>query len=224
VTKGARVVFSTGRTGKAKHAAAMRRLGLALGVLDAAWPEAARETRARTRLVLPLDEPGLVSFSMASRPGVSYINLRGKSVLDLADDLLHETAHHRLHTIESRVRLFVRTVPDSPGGGDLRYWSPWRRSASRPRDLPLVLHVRLSRGASRADRPDCRARRRPRGSPAHRHGAVARAERRGAGGAPPDRSLSSRSPRCGVARRPDEGRAETRRPDRAIAVRGDSAR
>lgn len=84
---------------------ARRRFGLALAIVDAAWPQAGAEIRARTRLVLPLEEPGLVSFSMASRPGVSYINLRAKTLVDLADDLLHETAHHRLHAIETRRQL-----------------------------------------------------------------------------------------------------------------------
>src|SRR5207249_959327 len=89
-----------GSCGGAARARARRRLGAALAIVDAAWPEAGEEIRLRTRLVLPLDEPGLVSFSLVSRPGVSFINLRGKSTLDLADDLLHETAHHRLHAIE----------------------------------------------------------------------------------------------------------------------------
>src|SRR5207244_3649823 len=84
-----------------------------------AWPGAGREVRVRTRLVLPLDEPGLVSFSMASRPGVSFLNVRGKTILDLADDLLHETAHHRLHAIEERSRLFTnRALEDRDGAGE----------------------------------------------------------------------------------------------------------
>src|SRR5206468_1561077 len=70
--------------------AAARRFGAALALIDAVWPEAGAEVRARTRLVLPLAERGLVSFSLPSRPGVSFINLRGKTVIDLADDLLHE--------------------------------------------------------------------------------------------------------------------------------------
>lgn len=120
------------------------RLGRALDILQAVWPEAAEEVRARTRLVLPLAEPGLVSFSLPSRPGVSFINLRGKTLTDLADDMLHEAAHHRLHAVEERTRLFsepraagVDRRPREPASmrmgsvafeGDApRYWSPWRR-------------------------------------------------------------------------------------------------
>ncbi len=117
------------RRGSLRAAAdrARRRLASALAVVDAAWPEAGREIRARTRLVLPLSEPGLVSYSHMHRPGVSYVNLRGKSILDLADDLLHETAHHRLHAIEARTSLFpARHARRSED--ETRYFSPWRRS------------------------------------------------------------------------------------------------
>lgn len=103
-----------------------RRLGLAVAIVEAAWPEAGAEIRARTRLVVPAQEPGLVSYSLLSRPGVSFINLRGKTLLDLADDLLHETAHHRLHAIEDTTPLFVASG-DPAGGEEPRYFSPWRR-------------------------------------------------------------------------------------------------
>lgn len=106
------------------------RLGRALAIVEAAWPEAAWEIRRRTRQVLTLDEPGLVSYSLPSRPGVSFINVRGKSLLDLADDLLHETAHHRLHAIEDACSLF-RKMRGSAGKDEPRFWSPWRR-ARRP--------------------------------------------------------------------------------------------
>jgi len=112
-----------------------RRLGRALALLDAAWPEAGAEARRRTRLVLPLAEPGLVSFSLPARPGVSFINLRGKSIVDLADDLLHETAHHRLHAIERRRRLVPASALEE---GAPRFWSPWRRA---PRPARGILHA-----------------------------------------------------------------------------------
>jgi len=108
--------------------AAARRFGAALALVDAVWPEAAEEVRCRTRLVLPLTEPGLVSFSLPSRPGVSFINPRGKTLVDLADDLLHETAHHRLHAIERRGAI---VTVKARGDEAPRFWSPWRR-AQRP--------------------------------------------------------------------------------------------
>ncbi len=115
------------RAAKRRSEQVARRLGLALEVVDTAWPEAGAEIRNRTRLILPLDEPGLVSYSLLHRPGVTFINLRGKTLVDLADDLLHETAHHRLHAVEDATPLF----PLRPRDDDMLYWSPWRR-AQRP--------------------------------------------------------------------------------------------
>jgi len=106
-------------------------LGNALSLLRRAWPEGHAEVEAHTRVVVPLRERNTVSFSMPSRPGVSYINLEGKSLVNLADDLLHETAHHRLHLLEEAGPL----VRDD---GDVLYHSPWRRA---PRPVRGLLHA-----------------------------------------------------------------------------------
>ena len=117
-------VVSKEESGTPSASAAARRLGRALAVVDAAWSEAGQEIRAGTRLVLTPEERGLVSYSHLHRRGVSYIRLLGKTILDLADDLLHETAHHRLHALEERTTLFASAPPD---GEEVRYFSPWRR-------------------------------------------------------------------------------------------------
>ena len=93
--------------------------------------QAWQQTEHYTELVVPLDEPGTVSYSYASRPGVSYINVRGKRLLELVDDLLHEATHHKLHAIEELAPL----VDDD---GLQEWWSPWRR-AWRP--LRGILHA-----------------------------------------------------------------------------------
>jgi len=69
---------------------------------------------------------------MLSRPGVSYINVRDKSAIDLADDVVHETAHHRLHALEEA------EGPLDEDDGEPRYHSPWRRSV---RPLRGILHA-----------------------------------------------------------------------------------
>ena len=109
-----------------------RRLSSALGLLRAAWKEAHAEVLAHTRVVVPLMERGTVSYSLPDRPGTSYINMWGKSVVDLADDLLHETAHHRLHGLEET------EGPLDLDDGEPRYFSPWRRSI---RPLHGILHA-----------------------------------------------------------------------------------
>ncbi len=116
---------------RARAGTGSRRLAAALELLDRAWPEAREAVERHTRVIVPLTEANTVSFSMPSRPGVSYINLTGKSLVDLADDLLHETAHHMLHVIEASGAL----VNDD---GEPRYVSPWRRS---PRPVRGILHA-----------------------------------------------------------------------------------
>jgi hypothetical protein len=107
-----------------------RRLGRALALVDAAWPGAGGEIRHRTWLVVPLVEPGTVSYSLIARPGISYINVFRGSLLDLSDDLLHESAHHRLHAWEETAEM-VRDPHET------RFYSPWRRTM---RPVHGILH------------------------------------------------------------------------------------
>ena len=110
------------------------RLARALRLVALSWPEGAREIRRRTAMVVPVLERRLVSYSLAARPGVSFINVRGKRTVDLADDLLHETAHHLLHEAQELVDLLVRGPETEETQA---YDSPWRR-ARRP--LHGILH------------------------------------------------------------------------------------
>lgn len=99
------------------------RLSRALRIVRLAWPAGHREILSRTIMVVPVHEPRLISYSLASRPGISFINLRGKRLIDLADDLLHETAHHRLHDLEELAPLLRRgSATDEVQAFD----SPWR--------------------------------------------------------------------------------------------------
>ena len=107
------------------------RLARALALVDHAWPAAGEEIRRRTWLLVPLLEPGTVSYSRLALPGISYINVSRGALLDLADDLLHETAHHRLHAWQE-LADFTRHTDSGP-----HYYSPWRRS---PRPLNGILH------------------------------------------------------------------------------------
>jgi len=111
-----------------------QRLASALRIVRMSWPEAHREIERRTFMVVPIREPGTVSYSMAARPGISFINVTGKSLIDLADDLLHETAHHRLHDLQGTADFMV------PGPETLEveaFDSPWRGTR---RPLHGLLH------------------------------------------------------------------------------------
>ena len=106
------------------------RLARALALAEKAWPRGGKEIRERTWMVVPLSERGTVSYSQMARPGISYINVFRGSLLNLTDDLLHETAHHRLHALQE-VEPLLRD------GGDSVYYSPWRRTF---RPLNGILH------------------------------------------------------------------------------------
>jgi len=111
------------------------RLAKALRLVHLSWPEGHAEILRRTRMVVPVHEPGTVSWSLAARPGISFINVFGKTLLDLADDLLHETAHHRLHDQEEIETLLV---PGPQTSEVQAFHSPWR-GARRP--LHGLLHA-----------------------------------------------------------------------------------
>jgi hypothetical protein len=110
------------------------RLAMAMRLLAIAWPQAHREIVRRTAMVVPVREKGLVSYSLAARPGVSFINVTGKPPLHLADDLLHETAHHLLHDAQEIERYLVR----GPDTEEVQAFdSPWRGTR---RPLHGILH------------------------------------------------------------------------------------
>jgi len=114
-----------------RSGSALRRFEQALALIDAGWPAAGRWVRRRTVKVVPLIEPGTVSYSLRARPGVSFICTARKTILQLADDLVHENAHHELHWREALGEL-------ERSDGSPAYYSPWRRSM---RPLRGIVHA-----------------------------------------------------------------------------------
>ncbi len=74
-----------------------------------------------THTIVPVNEPGIVSYSMQSLPGYSSINLFERDQIDLMDDLLHENGHHFLNTFLNFQELIVED-------DEKIYYSPWRKS------------------------------------------------------------------------------------------------
>ena len=109
-----------------------RRIERARAVLAQAWPEGARTVDEFTSVLIPVDQPEVVSYSFAPVPGWSYLNLFDRDFIDLIDDLVHENAHHHLNHLLAE-RPFLRPIRDEP----LLYYSPWRE-ALRP--LRGILH------------------------------------------------------------------------------------
>ena len=109
-----------------------RRVGKALAILDEHFSEAASLVRSRTWRVVPVAEWATVSYSSAREPGVAYINVKSAPLLRLAEDLLHESVHIRVHEIEAKGGLVTRE------GRAERFYSPWRREW---RPLRGLLHA-----------------------------------------------------------------------------------
>jgi len=108
------------------------RFDRARDIIRSAWPEGARNLAMLTARVIPLQAPGVVSFSYRQRPGLSFINCFDRDQFDLIDDLIHENSHHQLN-------LFLRKATLLQGGRHEEiFYSPWRRSL---RPLRGILHA-----------------------------------------------------------------------------------
>lgn len=81
-----------------------------------------------TKVIVPINESGVVSYSMQSLPDYSCINMYDRDFVDLIDDLLHENGHHYLNTILNVEELIIED-------DEKIYYSPWRRSLRAVRGI-----------------------------------------------------------------------------------------
>lgn len=96
----------------------------ALGTIKKVAPHLHATFKSFSHTIVPVDEKGIVSYSMQSLPGYSSINMFDRDQLDLMDDLLHENGHHYLNTLLNNQDLINED-------DDKIYFSPWRK-ALRP--------------------------------------------------------------------------------------------
>lgn len=96
----------------------------ALSNIKKAAPHLFLTFKSFTHTIVPVNEKGIVSYSMQSLPGYSSINMFDRDQVDLMDDLLHENGHHYLNTFLNHQDLINED-------DDKIYYSPWR-SALRP--------------------------------------------------------------------------------------------
>jgi hypothetical protein len=87
-----------------------------------------------TKKIIPIQQKELVSYSLQSLPGHSFINLYNRDRLDLLDDLLHENGHHHLN----HFLILEEPLVETP---ELTYYSPWRE-ARRP--LRGIFHAYMT--------------------------------------------------------------------------------
>jgi hypothetical protein len=83
-----------------------------------------------THSIVPIQDVGVVSYSMQSLPGYSSINMFDRDQIDLMDDLLHESGHHYLNTYLNHLDLINEDE-------ELTYYSPWRNA---PRPIRGIYH------------------------------------------------------------------------------------
>lgn len=96
----------------------------ALDIIQKATPDLYQVLIHFTSTVVPINESGVVSYSMQSLPKHSCINLFERDLLDLVDDLLHENGHHFLNSHLNTQELILED-------DEKIYYSPWRK-ALRP--------------------------------------------------------------------------------------------
>lgn len=101
-----------------------KNISKALANIKKAAPHLHTTFKSFTHTIVPVNEKGIVSYSMQSLPGYSSINLFDRDQLDLMDDLLHENGHHYLNTFLNHQDLINED-------DDKIYFSPWRK-ALRP--------------------------------------------------------------------------------------------
>lgn len=101
-----------------------KRIQKALKVIKDFSPDSYKTFSSFTHTILPVDEPGIVSYSLQNLPGYSCINLFERDFIDLMDDLIHENGHHYLNSYLNFSELLNED-------NEKIYYSPWR-NALRP--------------------------------------------------------------------------------------------
>lgn len=98
----------------------MVRISKAFEILEIVSPECFSTLKSFTKTIIPINEKGIVSYSLQSLPGISLINMFERSFLDLLDDLTHENGHHFLNSFLNNQDLINED-------DDKIYYSPWRK-------------------------------------------------------------------------------------------------
>lgn len=98
-----------------------KRIEKALGVIKKYSPDSYNTFLNFTHTILPVNEPGVVSYSLQNLPGYSCINLFERDFIDLIDDLVHENGHHYLNSYLN----FCELINEDD---EKIYYSPWRNS------------------------------------------------------------------------------------------------
>lgn len=105
-----------------------------LSLIKTHSPECFEFFKCFTKKIIPIKQKELVSYSLQSLPGHSFINLYNRDRLDLLDDLIHENGHHHLN----HFLILENPLIEDP---DLIFYSPWRETR---RPLRGIYHAYLT--------------------------------------------------------------------------------
>jgi hypothetical protein len=117
-------ILSNNESGEKRLEEFKKNISKALANIKKVAPHLHTTFKSFTHTIVPVDEKGIVSYSMQSLPGYSSINMFDRDQLDLMDDLLHENGHHYLNTFLNNQDLINED-------DEKIYFSPWRK-ALRP--------------------------------------------------------------------------------------------
>ncbi len=117
-------VLPNSESGEKRFSEFKKNISQALDNIKKAAPHLYTTFKSFTHTVVPIEESGIVSYSMQSLPGYSSINMFERDQIDLMDDLLHENGHHYLNTFLNNQDLINED-------DEKIYFSPWRK-ALRP--------------------------------------------------------------------------------------------
>lgn len=104
------------------------RIDKAVSIIKKISPDLYNILTSFTKTIVPINEPGIVSYSMQSLPDYSCINMYDRDFVDLIDDLLHENGHHYLNTFLNVDELIFED-------DEKIYYSPWRKSLRAVRGI-----------------------------------------------------------------------------------------
>ena len=93
----------------------------ALKIIKESSPLCFEALECFSHTIIPINEPGIVSYSSQSIPGISCINFYERNFVDLIDDLVHENGHHHLNAYLNHTELIYED-------DEKIFYSPWRRT------------------------------------------------------------------------------------------------
>lgn len=125
---GANVKLISSKTPKEK----VEQVELAEKELEKLFPYGYDLYKLVTQKIIIIQSEGLVSYSFFHEPGISYINVMDRNLLQTIDDLVHETAHHHLNLILKKYKIL------KPDHTKKVFYSPWRKEL---RGIYAILHA-----------------------------------------------------------------------------------